>query len=339
MHGIASKKHRVSELLIHTGQRDHKQYLKSTQKSQIHTSSLIFQFHKPLCIHTKRAFLSVSTRSTLLATLARLKIIMDFRAIFVILVVLQSGQSSTSEKVSDEMNAMNEKFEIMNEKFEKLNEEIHALKEKVWQLENVDENEKDVEAHLYLKMNEMNQETNTLKEKVRKLENVDENEKDVEQRLNHLEELSKLTKARTCEELSKYGIQTSGRYTLDPDGDLVGLRPITVYCDFERNVTEILHDSEFTVKIEKCSDGPGCFKYDLTYFASMPQIQAIMDLSESCTQSIDFGCFLAPLEFEGNQLGWWSDKYGNPNYYFNGDYSSDASDHTCACGKLWIRYF
>ena len=220
---------------------------------------------------------------------------MDFRAIFVILVVLQSGQSSTSEKVSDEMNAMNEKFKIMNE------------------------------------------EINALKEKVRKLENVDE--KDVEQRLNHLEELSKLTKARTCEELSKYGIQTSGRYTLDPDGDLVGLRPITVYCDFERNVTEILHDSEFTVKIEKCSDGPGCFKYDLTYFASMPQIQAIMDLSESCTQSIDFGCFLAPLEFEGNQLGWWSDKYGNPNYYFNGDYSSDASDHTCACGKLWIRYF
>ena len=206
-------------------------------------------------------------------------------------------------------------------------------------MENVDENEKDVEERLNLKMNEMNQETNTLKEKVRKLENVDENEKDVEQRLNHLEELSKLTKARTCEELSKYGIQTSGRYTLDPDGDLVGLRPITVYCDFERNVTEILHDSEFTVKIEKCSDGPGCFKYDLTYFASMPQIQAIMDLSESCTQSIDFGCFLAPLEFEGNQLGWWSDKYGNPNYYFNGDYSSDASDHTCACGKLWIRYF
>ena len=62
-YGIASKKHRVSELLIHTGQRDHKQYLKSTQKSQIHTSSLIFQFHKPLCIHTKRAFLSVSTHT------------------------------------------------------------------------------------------------------------------------------------------------------------------------------------------------------------------------------------------------------------------------------------
>ena len=243
---------------------------------------------------------------------------MEFKTIFVILIVLQ-GQSSAFEKISDELKEMKEQFN-------KMNEEIHALKGK------------DIEQAL--KMNEMNQEINALKEEVRKLKTVneneknDDNEKDVEERLIHLEELSKVHKARTCQELSTYDIQTSGRYTLDPDGDLVGLHPITVYCDFEHNVTEILHDSEFTIKIEKCSDGPGCFRYDLTYFAPMPRIQAIMDLSESCTQSIDFGCFLAPLEFEGSQLGWWSDKYGNPNYYFNGDHSSDASDHTCACGKI-----
>ena len=197
---------------------------------------------------------------------------MEFKAIFVILIVLQ-GQSSAFEKISDEM---------IQEQFKKMNQEINALKEK--------------DVGQGLKMNEMNQEINALKEKVRKLENGnenekdDENEKDVEARLNHLEELSKLTKARTCEELSKYGIQTSGEYTLDPDGDLVGFHPITVYCDFERNVTEILHDSEFAIKIERCSEGPGCFKYNITHLAPMPQIKAIMDLSESCTQSIEFAC-------------------------------------------------
>ena len=241
---------------------------------------------------------------------------MKFKAIFVILIVLQ-GQSSAFEKFSDE---------LIQKQLKKMNEEIRS------QSEEIRSQNKEIRSQ--------REEINALKEKVQKLENVDENgknddnEKDVEERLIHLEELSKVHKARTCQELSTYDIQTSGRYTLDPDGDLVGLHPITVYCDFEHNVTEILHDSEFTIKIEKCSDGPGCFRYDLTYFAPMPQIQAIMDLSESCTQSIDFGCFLAPLEFEGSQLGWWSDKYGNPNYYFNGDHSSDASDHTCACGKI-----
>ena len=222
-------------------------------------------------------------------------ILKNIQAIFVILLVFQ-GQSLALEKLSDDMKETIRSF--MKEEFNAMTEEIVELKEKVRKLE--------------------------------KVVHVNDENKDVEERLTHLEELSKLHKARTCTELAQYGIQTSGEYTLDPDGDLVGLKPITVYCDFEHNITEIPHDSEFTIKIEKCSEGPGCFEYKILYYSPMPQIQAIMDLSESCSQSIDFGCFLAPLEFEGSQLGWWSDKHGNPNYYFNGDH---GSDHICACGK------
>ena len=43
---------------------------------------------------------------------------------------------------------------------------------------------------------------------------------DVDERLNHLEEVSKMKIARTCDELSRYGITTSGEYTLDPDAEL-----------------------------------------------------------------------------------------------------------------------
>ena len=61
----------------------------------------------------------------------------------------------------------------------------------------------------------------------------------------------------------------------------------------------------------------------------MEQIKALVDLSESCTQSIDFGCFLAPLTFEGNDHGFWTDRYGNYQHFFHGQ---ATSDHTCRCG-------
>ena len=42
----------------------------------------------------------------------------------------------------------------------------------------------------------------------------------------------------------------------------------------------------------------------------MDQIQSLIQLSESCSQSLDFGCFLAPLQEEGVNLGFWADRDG-----------------------------
>ena len=154
--------------------------------------------------------------------------------------------------------------------------------------------------------------------------------KDVEQRLAHVEEVSKLKVVRTCEEMARHGVQASGRYLIDPDGDLLGNDPIEVICDFESNTTEIPHDSEDLIKIEKC-ETPGCSRYNIGYYASMPQIQALIQLSDRCEQEINFGCFLAPLQDEGVNYGWWEDKNQEANYFFAGD---NVGQHTCGCGKF-----
>ncbi len=80
----------------------------------------------------------------------------------------------------------------------------------------------------------------------------------------------------------------------------------------------------------------------------MEQIQALIQLSDTCSQSIDFGCFLAPLQFEDTQFGWWLDKsgknskyeyvnsvvisqyLGDQQYFFNGNH---VGEHICACGE------
>ena len=45
---------------------------------------------------------------------------------------------------------------------------------------------------------------------------------DIEERLSHVEELSKIKVARTCEELARHGVRKNGLYHIDPDGELIG---------------------------------------------------------------------------------------------------------------------
>ena len=157
--------------------------------------------------------------------------------------------------------------------------------------------------------------------------NLATNDDTLEQRVEKLEELSKVKNLRTCQELSNRGITQSGIYKIDPDGDGIGFGPITVFCNFQTNETSIYHDKEDVIKIEKC-DSEGCAVYEFNYDAPKEQIQALVDLSDTCYQDISFGCFLAPLRFEGVDLGFWSDKNGDFQYFFHGE----GLDHTCQCG-------
>ena len=50
-----------------------------------------------------------------------------------------------------------------------------------------------------------------------------------------------------------------------------------------------------TVNVTNC-EGNLCFKQDIVYEAALPQIIALIQSSSSCSQSIDFQCFSAPLK-------------------------------------------
>ena len=93
------------------------------------------------------------------------------------------------------------------------------------------------------------------------------------------------------------------------DGDMIGHPPIEVLCDFESKTTQVLHDHGYEVKIEHCEE-IGCAVYNLTYFAPMDQIVSLIQLSENCSQSLDFGCLSSPLQEDGVDLGFWRDRNG-----------------------------
>ena len=192
---------------------------------------------------------------------------------------------------------------------------------------------------------------------------------DLEERLGHLEEVTKANVPRTCDDLSYYGVQKSGLYRIDPgkflfdflyllskqfpfsDGDLIGQPPIEVFCNFETKTTEVLHDFEFQIKIEHCEE-IGCAVYNISYSAPMDQIKSLIQLSESCSQSLDFGCFLAPLQEEGVDIGSWADRdgkiekkslylfplhsmqtlifAGKPQSFYHGNH---PNEHICQCGE------
>ena len=152
----------------------------------------------------------------------------------------------------------------------------------------------------------------------------------VEERLEHLEELSKIHTLRSCHEYDEYGINTSGKYFIDPDGPLIGIEPFEVYCNFEDHSTEILHDYDGkTVEIDHCTEPHVCFRLDLTYPTKMEQIVSLIDLSENCTQSIRFNCFLAPLEVNGEAIGTWVNRNNGNETYFTG---ANSGTHICECG-------
>ena len=64
-------------------------------------------------------------------------------------------------------------------------------------------------------------------------------------------------------------------------------------CVLPSGVTKV--GATQTIVVRNC-DGNKCFKEDIEYEAPMPQIIAVMESSGSCSQTIDFQCFSAPLQ-------------------------------------------
>ena len=140
---------------------------------------------------------------------------------------------------------------------------------------------------------------------------------------------------RTCQDLANIGVTESGTYEVDPDGSDSIAKPIMVYCDFTTNITEIIHDKESEIKIEKCpGGGNGCHMTGLNYEAPMDQIRALIAASETCEQSIRFDCFLAPLmDYGSDHMGFWRDYNGTQRTFFHGNLDAEKP-HLCQCGKI-----
>ena len=180
---------------------------------------------------------------------------------------------------------------------------------------------------------ELKNENDQLKSEIKALKNekheLENKMNDINDEVKYLKELSKMLSVRTCDEMHDYGLNKSDYYFVDPDGPLNGEEPIRVYCDFAEDYgfTSVSHDSEQKIEVTHCND-PGCYARQIVYDASMEQIKTLIELSDSCRQTIRYDCFLSPLQDEGVNYGYWVDKNGDDQIYFIG---SNYDNHVCSC--------
>ena len=95
---------------------------------------------------------------------------------------------------------------------------------------------------------------------------------------------------------------------MDPDGHLIGKEPIEAFCEEDTGTTSV---GEVTkVNLTACEGDVGCSKIKIVYPQPMQQLKALIDISESCSQTIKFKCFGSPLKTESRKLGYWLDNKG-----------------------------
>jgi len=161
------------------------------------------------------------------------------------------------------------------------------------------------------------------------------NDDSLEERVTKLEDIANAPGTlRSCYEYSQYGVSISGDFMVDPDGVNMGHPPMKVFCDFSTGATEVYHNNEEEITVEHCPD-PGCFQSEVTYENGlngtnipMSQIEALIDLSNQCTQDFYYDCTLAPLHSVNIDMVYWQDRHGmDGNNYFTG---SNFGYHVCA---------
>ncbi|XP_071963585.1 neurexin like receptor 1-like [Antedon mediterranea] len=97
---------------------------------------------------------------------------------------------------------------------------------------------------------------------------------------------------RSCQEIYKEGFDISGMYIID--ADLEGeLEPFFVYCSmsYEQGVTLVLVGEELEMPLTVNGDNrPGSYVYEPTYEPTFQQMTALVNISNSCQQYIQYNC-------------------------------------------------
>ncbi|XP_065089213.1 neurexin-4 isoform X1 [Ochlerotatus camptorhynchus] len=130
------------------------------------------------------------------------------------------------------------------------------------------------------------------------------------------------------------------RTTINIDVDGSGpLAPFPVTCEFYsdgRVITVLSHSSEHTTRVDGFSE-PGSFEQNIIYEADLPQIEALLNRSQSCWQRLNYACrssrlFNSPSEAENfRPYSWWVSRHNQPMDYWAG---ALPGSRKCECGIL-----
>ena len=112
-------------------------------------------------------------------------------------------------------------------------------------------------------------------------------------KLFQLEVAKKTSVPKSCSEVINLGITTSRTFDLDTDGPNIGLPAVTAHCEIPSGITTI--GQNFEVNVETC-DTADCFSADVPFPGSLEQIEALIQDSNTCSQSLTVECEDAPLK-------------------------------------------
>ncbi|XP_019638435.1 PREDICTED: uncharacterized protein LOC109480645 [Branchiostoma belcheri] len=143
--------------------------------------------------------------------------------------------------------------------------------------------------------------------------------------------------SQSCDHLKRDGETEDGYYFIDPDGS-GGLDPFQVYCDMssdqQSGITVVHHDMEKRASVDG-RRGPDTRVVNITYTASMEQIQALVSLSSGCEQYLSYDCFLSPIfsrPYRHAQYRQHVAWYSRQNRRMINWAGAEGQDGKCACG-------
>ena len=106
--------------------------------------------------------------------------------------------------------------------------------------------------------------------------------------------LMRAASAQDCQELRMHGYHQNGRYLIDPDGRYFGVQSFEVYCNFEKNLTQI-----------SPKKGEFIMNEGIEYEADISWIAKLIEGSGSCYQQFSIDCV------HGQNEVFWEDRYGS----------------------------
>ncbi|XP_053677139.1 neurexin-4 [Anopheles nili] len=135
-----------------------------------------------------------------------------------------------------------------------------------------------------------------------------------------------------------HDVKQRQRIEIDVDGS-GPLAPFPVTCEFYsdgRVVTVLSHSSEHTTRVDGFAE-PGSFEQNIIYEADLPQIEALLNRSSECWQTLTYACrssrlFNSPSEPENfRPYAWWVSRHNQPMDYWAG---ALPGSRKCQCGVV-----
>ncbi|XP_058066107.1 neurexin-4 [Anopheles bellator] len=135
-----------------------------------------------------------------------------------------------------------------------------------------------------------------------------------------------------------HDVKQRQRIEIDVDGS-GPLAPFPVTCEFMsdgRVVTVLSHSSEHTTRVDGFAE-PGSFEQNIIYEAELPQIEALLNRSSECWQTLTYACrssrlFNSPSEAENfRPYAWWVSRHNQPMDYWAG---ALPGSRKCQCGVV-----